>query len=82
MEIGMAQQKVLSYCPFHSLHLWRQLHFSWAHYNRRKFATPTGAVRVNPITCVGEGQKIGIVRTKQWVLWQFQQKQKTQTINH
>jgi hypothetical protein len=71
MEIGMAQQKVFSDCPLHRLHIWSQLHISWAHYNRRKFATPLGAFRVSPFIGVGKGEKIGIVRPKQWVLWQL-----------
>ena len=71
MEIGMAQQKVFSYCPFRSLHIWSQLHISWAHYNRRKFATPYNSVGVSPVIGVGKGEKIGIVRPKQWVLWQL-----------
>ena len=71
----MAQQKVFSDCPLHRLHIWGQLHISRAHHNKREFATPRGSVRVSPFIGFGQGEKIGIVRPKQWVLWQLPQKQ-------
>jgi hypothetical protein len=71
MEIGMAQQKVFSDCPLHRLHIWSQLHISWDHHNSREFANPLNTVLFSPIIGVGKGEKIGIVRPKQWVLWQL-----------
>ena len=54
----MAQQKVFSDCPLHRLHIWSQLHISWAHYNRRKFATVASAFCVGGIVGFRQGQKI------------------------